>query len=130
MVEYIYSNIVYYISEYEINNFQNDKGTWQFGAYSLFSITESLSLDIQTYYQTAAVQGVFNMEPLLKTDVSVSALFLKKKLVVNLAVSDVFNSYEEASQINFENQDSFVSQTYDMRRLTLELKYNFCLVKK
>lgn len=86
---------------------------------------KNLSLDISGDYSSAAIQGIYDIDPLYSLDAALVWNLPKKKLRLTLKGSDLLNSQKPLTHIDEQGQQSRMELFQDMRSVSLTIRYNF-----
>lgn len=106
------------------------RGSWLFFMYQQWKILPSLSVDMQGFLRSKALQNFYELKTFGGMFVSVNKTFLKKKLNLNLALSDVLRTNH--TDFTLRQGDIFARGTRytDTHRFRINLRYNFGLKAK
>ncbi len=104
-----------------------DKSIW-FGVAMLdntFNVSEHLSLELNGYWHTPSIQGLFDLESAWGLDAGLKWSLLDKKLDLTAKCSDIFESKMPRITQNYQGQQlTFYTGGYT-RRFSLNLSYTF-----
>jgi outer membrane receptor protein involved in Fe transport len=86
---------------------------------------QSLSANLTLTYSSPTVQGFTQYDDVLFSEMSFTKSILKKKGIVSLVISDLFNTQDFNSNILYLNQNSTSNVNQDTRYIKLGFRYKF-----
>lgn len=86
---------------------------------------KNLSLDISGDYSSAAIQGIYDIDPLYSLDAALVWTLPKKKLRLTLKGTDLLNSQKPLTHIDEQGQKSRMELFQDIRSVSLTIRYSF-----
>lgn len=86
---------------------------------------KNISLDISGDYSSAAIQGIYDIDPLYSLDAALIWNLPKKKLRLTLKGTDLLNSQKPITHIDEQGQHSRMELFQDMREVSLTIRYSF-----
>lgn len=86
---------------------------------------KNISLDISGDYSSAAIQGIYDIDPLYSLDAALVWNLPKKKLRLTLKGTDLLNSQKPFTHIDEQGQHSRMELFQDMREVSLTIRYSF-----
>jgi hypothetical protein len=90
-----------------------------------FSSKPDLKMNISTFYQSGAIQGIYDLNHSLNVDASLIWTFAKEKAQIVLKGLDLFDSSTIDPNIRFENQHVTNHFTTSNRGIELSFRYKF-----
>ncbi len=120
----------FYLKQYTGNYYGVDyaqKGhAYSFNMSNQIKLRYGWSAELNGWYNGPGLQTVFTRPNAFGSlDVAVSKKLLSDSLVLKLAANDVLGTQRYSASNRFANFDTDVSSTWDARRATLSLNYNF-----
>jgi len=125
-----YNNASLYNSEYINNNLRADQLTFQGKTSQNFSISDNLSLELSSGYQSRSIAGNYIMDPTFYTDIGIQKHFINKKLRVMINYSDIFYTRNQDINVISDDLNLYIKERAQTRRILVSLNYNFSLGKK
>ncbi|MCU0435896.1 MAG: TonB-dependent receptor [Bacteroidia bacterium] len=98
---------------------------WSFYMQHTISLPKDFKLQVSGYYQTGLLYGMFDVSPQGSFDIGVSKPFFEKKLNVSLSFNDILYTSNTRVRVNFENQNVYLINQNETRRVFLRVSYNF-----
>jgi outer membrane receptor protein involved in Fe transport len=86
---------------------------------------KSLSANLTLTWIGKNIQGLQTVEDRLASDLSISKSIFKKKGIISLSVSDLFNEQDFYASTNYQNQLSSNAINIDSRYIKLGFRYKF-----
>lgn len=126
-----YNNISFYYNQYKSDNIagappQLEKFAWQASTNHTFTIDSQSSAEVRANYISPNVYGVLNLKSFYGIDLGINRSFLDNKLSVQLAVSDIFNTWGKRTVYsNLQGSRFNVVRSFDSRVIRLSLSYKF-----
>lgn len=90
-----------------------------------FSSKPDLKMNISAFYQSGAIQGIYDLNPSFNLDASLIWTFAKEKAQLVLKGLDVFNTSRIDPVIRFEQQNVTNRFTTNNRGIELSFRYKF-----
>jgi hypothetical protein len=115
---------------YEKKPISFSRGTWTFFTYQTVKFTPLTQLTIQGFARFKGQMQLYELGPFGALNLSLSQQFLKKKLMVNLSMKDVFYTSQNDFTIHQGSVDASGYRRNDSRRVGLNVRYNFGIRKK
>lgn len=85
----------------------------------------NITLDISGYYQTAAIQGTYDIDPSWGVDAGIKWQFAKDRATISAKCTDIFNTTVPFTKVRFGSQNlDMVSGAYS-RMFTIHFSYRF-----
>ena len=92
---------------------------------STFSLPKDWSIELSGWYSSPSVYGVLDMRERGAMDAGIQKLMFNKKATLKLSVSDVLNTMRNRYTSVYQNMDVVGKETYDSRRIRLNLTWRF-----
>lgn len=105
------------------------QGSWLFFMYQEFKASSTLTLDVQGFMRSRALQNFYELANYGGLYVSANKSFLKKKANLIFSVNDLLQTNQVAFSINQGNVNAQGKRVNDTRRFGITLRYNFGLNK-
>lgn len=86
---------------------------------------KNLTLEISGGYSTAAIQGIYDIDPLYNLEAALVWNLPKKNLRLTLKGSDLLNCQKPLTHIDEQGQKSRMELFQDMRAVSLTIRYSF-----
>jgi len=101
-----------------------------FGSVSIdntFFLTKNRNLfcTVSGYYNTSAIQGIYNIDPTADLSSALIWKFAGDKARLTLKAEDIFDSQSPKTHVNINDQRNNMSVSYDSRLISLTFKYSF-----
>ena len=130
---FFYLGAQYNLNKYE-GLYQNlplnyTRGSWLFFMYQEFKASSTLTLDVQGFMRSRALQNFYELDNYGGLYVSANKSFLKKKANLIFSVNDLLQTNQVAFSINQGNVNAQGKRLSDTRRFGITLRYNFGLNK-
>jgi iron complex outermembrane receptor protein len=93
--------------------------------YSRLTFTKGYSVEINAFYLSPFLEGIYYTKSRSYVNVSFKKSFLENKLSVAFAFNDIFFGQIRNTTINYQNQHGTGLQTFDTRRINISINYNF-----
>jgi hypothetical protein len=90
-----------------------------------FPIKPDIRLNISCFYQSGAIQGIYDLDPSFNLDASLSWTFARQKAQFTLKGMDLFETSAINPKIRFENQNVTNRFTQTTRGFELSFSYKF-----
>ncbi len=94
-----------------------------------FSFPEKWVLEQSAYFHSPGMVGIYDNKPRWGANLAVRKTLLKDKLNISAGVNDIFYSNVVRTKVIFQNQNTDLYSTFDLRRFTLAVNYNFGKIK-
>lgn len=130
-----YNNVSIFYNQYNSNNIEGapvqlEKLAWQASSNHTFTIDDRSSAELRANYISPNVYGVLNLESFYGIDLGINRSFMDNNMNVQLAISDIFNTWGERRIFsNLPSSNFDVVRTFDSRVIRLSLSYKFGNVK-
>ena len=105
------------------------RGSWLFFMFHEFKATKLLTLNIQGFMRTKALQNFYELDNFGGLYFSINKSILQKKASLILSVNDVLQTNHVSFKLNQGNLHTTGSRVNDTRRLGITFRYNFGLSK-
>ena len=105
------------------------RGSWLFFMFHEFRATKLLTLNIQGFMRTKALQNFYELDNFGGLYFSVNKSILQKKASLILSINDVLQTNHVSFKLNQGNVHTTGSRVNDTRRLGITFRYNFGLSK-
>jgi len=105
-------------------NLSDGKLAYQVKATQTFTFL-GLKAELFTRYNSAMVYGIYHLHSRWSNDVGISRSFYQKKLNIKFAVTDVFNTWSNNLDANYQADNFLIKQKGQTRGARLTLTYNF-----
>lgn len=125
-----YNNASLYKSAFSFNNYNNSKLSFEGKSNHYFTISKSLSLELEGGLQSKTVQGNFEVNPNYYINFSVRKYFWNKKGQVKINATDIFNTRDTEINVDLQNLNLIRKEKNQSRTIMLFLIYNFSTGKK
>ncbi|MDO9399679.1 MAG: outer membrane beta-barrel family protein [bacterium] len=125
-----YNNASLYQNSFSFNNYNNSKLTFEGKSNHYFTISESLSLELNGGFQSKTVLGNFKVNPNYYIDFGVRKYFWNKKGQVKISATDIFNTRNTEINVDFKNLNLVSKEKNQSRTIMLSLIYNFSTGKE
>ncbi|MFN8713734.1 MAG: outer membrane beta-barrel protein [Bacteroidota bacterium] len=103
----------------------NQSVMWNFYQQHTFSLPNEWRIQVSGFYQTGLLYGMFEVQSQGYLDIGVSKSFFNKKLNASLNASDILYTSNTRVRVNYQNQNVFLINKQESRRVMLRLSYNF-----
>ncbi len=105
------------------------RGSWLFFVYQEYKATKTLTLNMQGFLRTRAIQNFYELDNFGGLFVSVNKSILKKKANIIFSVNDVLRTNQVSFVLNQGNLSAGGTRINDTRRFGITIRYNFGLSK-
>ena len=105
------------------------RGSWLFFMFHEFKATKSVTLNVQGFMRTRALQNFYELDNFGGLYLSANKSILKKKANIILSINDVVQTNQVYFKLNQGNVNTKGSRINDTRRLGITFRYNFGLSK-
>ncbi|MGN6177712.1 MAG: TonB-dependent receptor domain-containing protein [Mucilaginibacter sp.] len=105
-------------------NLSDGKLAYQIKATQTFTCL-GIKAELFTRYNSAMIYGIYHLHPRWSNDVGFSRSFYQKKLNIKFAVTDVFNTWTNNLDANYQADNFLIKQKGQTRGARLTLTYNF-----
>ena len=122
-------NLYKYDGFYQNKTLNYQRGRWFFFMYQEFKASKSLTLDMEGYIVTKALQNLYEIKNLGNLIISANKSILNKKANIIFSVNDVFKTNKIGFTLNQANINATGSRINDTRRAGITFRYNFGLSK-
>jgi iron complex outermembrane receptor protein len=120
----------FYDGLYENKPLAYKKGSWLIFTYHNFKLTPLTQISLNGYARFRGQQQFYELSNYGEMRLSVSQMFLKKKLTVTVSANDIFQTNKNEFTINQGSTHASGVREGDTRRFGLNLRYNFGFKKK
>lgn len=130
---FFYMGVQYNFNEYN-GIYQNQpldykRGSWLFFMFHEFKAAQSLTLNVQGFMRTRALQNFYELDNFGGLYLSANKSILKKKANIILSINDVLQTNQVYFKLNQGNVNTQGSRINDTRRLGITFRYNVGLSK-
>jgi iron complex outermembrane recepter protein len=122
-------NHIEYEGLYQNQPLQYKRGSWLFFMYQEFKASKTLTLNMQGFMRTKAIQNFYELNTFGGLFVSANKSILKKKANIIFSVNDLLQTNHVSFNLNQGNVSAKGSRVNDTRRFGITLRYNFGLSK-
>ena len=122
-------NSVAYEGIYQNQPLNYKRGSWLFFMYQELKATKSLTLNMQGFMRTKAVQNFYELNTFGGLFVSANKSVLKRKANIIISVNDLLGTNHVSFNLNQGNVSAKGTRINDTRRFGITLRYNFGLSK-
>lgn len=122
-------NFIEYDGFYQNQPLRYKRGSWMFFMYQELKTTKTLTVNMQGFMRTKALQNFYELNTFGGLFVSVNKSILKKKANIIFSVNDVLRTNQVSFSLNQGNVNAKGSRINDTRRFGITLRYNFGLSK-
>ncbi len=105
-------------------NLSDGKLTYQIKATQTFTFA-GIKAELFTRYNAPMIYGIYHLNSRWSNDIGFSKSFYQKKLNIKFAVTDVFNTWTNNLNANYQADDFIIKQKGQTRGGRLTLTYNF-----
>jgi len=131
---FIYAGVQYNYNEfrgiYQNSPLDYKRGSWLFFMYQELKATKTLTLSMQGFMRTKALQNFYELNTFGGLFLSANKSILKKKANVILSFNDVLRTNHVSFKLNQGTVSASGSRFNDTRRIGITLRYNFGLNKQ
>lgn len=85
----------------------------------------AIDLEVNGFFQSAAIQGTFDIEPLGSADAAVKWTFDRSRATLSVRCNDLFNSSMPLTKIRYQGQWLDMGALRYMRSVTVHFSYRF-----
>jgi len=122
-------NYIEYEGFYQNQPLKYKRGSWLFFLYQEWKATKTITLNMQGFMRTRALQNFYELNTFGGLFISVNKSILKKKANIIISVNDVLRTNHVSFSLNQGNVNATGSRINDTRRLGITIRYNFGLSK-
>jgi hypothetical protein len=122
-------NFIEYDGFYQNQPLSYKRGSWMFFMYQELKATKTLTVNMQGFMRTKALQNFYELNTFGGLFVSVNKSMLKKKINIIFSVNDALRTNHVSFSLNQGNVSAKGSRVNDTRRFGITLRYNFGLNK-
>lgn len=122
-------NHIAYNGFYEKQPLDYKRGSWLFFMYQELKATKTLTLNMQGFLRTKAIQNFYELDNFGGLFLSVNKSVLKRKANIIISINDVLQTNHVAFNLDQGTVRATGSRVNDTRRLGITLRYNFGLSK-
>ncbi len=122
-------NHIEYEGFYQNQPLNYRRGSWLFFMYQELKATKTLTLNMQGFLRTKAIQNFYELDNFGGLFLSANKSILKKKVNIIFSMNDVLRTNQVSFRLNQGNIMAKGSRINDTRRLGITLRYNFGLSK-
>jgi len=131
---FIYAGVQYNYNEfrgiYQNSPLDYKRGSWLFFMYQELKATKTLTLSMQGFMRTKALQNFYELNTFGGLFLSANKSILKKKANVILSFNDILRTNHVTFKLNQGTISASGSRFNDTRRIGITLRYNFGLNKQ
>jgi iron complex outermembrane receptor protein len=104
-----------------------NKGTGDFILQSTqsFTISNTIAAEISGRYETATFYGINNIRPNYFVGAGINKQILNKLGKISIAATDIFNTNQDRTYVNYQNLNLSMADRREYRRITLSFSYRF-----
>lgn len=122
-------NFIEYDGFYQNQPLSYKRGSWLFFIYQELKATKTLTVNMQGFMRTKALQNFYELNTFGGLFISVNKSILKKKANIIVSVNDALRTNHVSFKLNQGNVSAEGSRVNDTRRFGITLRYNFGLNK-
>lgn len=122
-------NFIEYDGFYQNQPLSYKRGSWLFFIYQELKATKTLTVSMQGFMRTKALQNFYELNTFGGLFISVNKSILKKKVNIIFSVNDALRTNHVSFSLNQGNVSAKGSRVNDTRRFGITLRYNFGLNK-
>lgn len=122
-------NFIEYDGFYQKQPLSYKRGSWLFFIYQELKATKTLTVNMQGFMRTKALQNFYELNTFGGLFISVNKSILKKKANIIVSVNDALRTNHVSFKLNQGNVSAEGSRVNDTRRFGITLRYNFGLNK-
>ena len=122
-------NFIEYDGFYQNQPLSYKRGSWLFFIYHELKATKTLTVNMQGFMRTKALQNFYELNTFGGLFISVNKSILKKKANIIVSVNDALRTNHVSFKLNQGNVSAEGSRVNDTRRFGITLRYNFGLNK-
>ena len=122
-------NHIEYNGFYQNQPLSYRRGSWLFFMYHEFKAGKTLTLNMQGFLRTKAIQNFYELDNFGGLFISANKSILKKKANIIFSVNDVLRTNQVSFSLNQGNVSAKGSRINDTRRFGITIRYNFGLSK-
>lgn len=122
-------NFIEYDGFYQNQPLSYKRGSWLFFIYQELKATKTLTVNMQGFMRTKALQNFYELNTFGGLFISVNKSILKKKANIIISVNDALRTNHVSFSLNQGNVSAKGSRVNDTRRFGITLRYNFGLNK-
>ncbi len=122
-------NFIEYDGFYQNQPLSYKRGSWLFFIYQELKATKTLTVNMQGFMRTKALQNFYELNTFGGLFISVNKSILKKKANIIISVNDALRTNHVSFKLNQGNVSAEGSRVNDTRRFGITLRYNFGLNK-
>ena len=123
-------NYTKYRGIYQNSPLNYERGSWLFFMYQELKATKTLTISMQGFMRTKALQNFYELDNFGGLFLSVNKSVLKKKANIIVSMSDVLRTNHVSFKLNQGSVSASGSRFNDTRRVSLTLRYNFGMNKQ
>jgi len=115
----------------ELNNLPYTISTVALSAdmFTRIILAKGFSVEVNGFYLSPFLEGVFHTKARSTVGAAIKKTFFDEKLSVGLSFQDIFWGQIRTTTTDYQNQYSTGRQTFDTRRININLNYNFGKLK-
>jgi iron complex outermembrane recepter protein len=106
-----------------------NRGSWLFFMYHEFKFAKTLTLNVQGFMRTKALQNFYELDNFGGLYFSANKSIFNKKANLILSFNDLLKTNQVSFQLNQGNVNAQGSRINDTRKIGLSFRYNFGLTK-
>ena len=122
-------NFIEYQGFYQNQPLRYKRGSWMFFMYQELKATKTLTVNMQGFMRTKALQNFYELNTFGGLFLSVNKSILKKKANIIFSVNDALRTNHVSFSLSQGNVSAKGSRINDTRRFGITLRYNFGLSK-
>lgn len=131
---FIYAGVQYNYNEfrgiYQNSPLDYTRGSWLFFMYQELKATKTLTLSMQGFMRTKALQNFYELSTFGGLFLSANKSILKKKANIIVSINDVLRTNRVTFKLNQGPVSASGTRFNDTRRIGITLRYNFGLNKQ
>lgn len=122
-------NHIEYDGAYQNLPLNYKRGSWLFFMYQEWKAGKTLTLNMQGFLRTKAIQNFYELDNFGGLFISANKSILKKKANIIFSVNDLLRTNQVSFALNQGNVSAKGSRINDTRRFGITIRYNFGLSK-
>ena len=123
-------NYTKYRGIYQNSPLNYERGSWLFFMYQELKATKTITISMQGFMRTKALQNFYELDNFGGLFLSVNKSVLKKKANIIVSMNDVLGTNHVSFKLNQGSVSASGSRFNDTRRVSLTLRYNFGMNKQ
>ena len=107
------------------NRLNNSNWVYQATLSNSFNMGKGWSSEVFVMYLSPFSQGIYKTKNLFEVDLGISKSILHKKANVRFSVDDVFNTYAQRYNVDYQGVNAYYNQKSESRFFNLSFSYKF-----